>query len=1166
MRGDSMESRSLSGTEWPDPNGDDRCLLERHALSVSDRFRQTDVPGVNSTVPLETILAPFTPPKTHFVDRLRYWLEVQPEQMAFAYMADGENISISWSYKELDRKARAVAAELQRRGLVGERAMLLYPPGLDFVAGFFGCLYAGLIAVPAFPPRRNRNMVRIEDIAADSGATVALTVADVWDRTSTLLEDRSKLQDAQWISTDELDDAAADDWKQPTIQANDLAFLQYTSGSTGSPKGVMLSHGNLIHNCAMITTAFEAGRDTTGLSWLPTYHDMGLVGGILNPLFCGRPSTLMSPMLFLQKPIRWLRAISRYKIRISGGPNFAYDLCTNKINDEDLRDLDLSSWTLAFNGAEPVRRATLEDFYRRFAPFGFRMESFYPCYGMAETTLFVTGGVKRKRPVMRCFEGTALDEGRVIPAAAEGDRGRFAIGCGRTLNNDECIIVDADTCTKLREGRVGEIWISSDSVGRGYWNKPELSDQTFSANLSDAPSKTYLRSGDLGFFHRGELFITGRLKDLIIVRGVNRYPQDIEISVEAADQRVRSGATAAFAVTMADREKLVIVAEVERRGTEKWDEIIDAIRRRVTSDHELPPDAIVLVRSGSIPKTSSGKIQRHACRKSFLDDTLLALARKHYWESTQVEPVQNEPVVAGGNKSDDARVLQTVIQQVRSVAKERASELQPDTNIIELGLDSLERMEIINALEEHFGGQLPEETLPTIETCQEVADAIIKYVGTRPAARRGPRKYDTIPAENHQFKHMTEYTQLKRNMSLLQETGLPNPYFQDHESVTRDTTVVDGRELISFSSYNYLGMSGDPVVIEAAKEAIDQYGTSVSASRLVSGQKPVHRELEQEIASFIGAEDAVVYVGGHSTNESTIGHLFGSGDLILHDALSHNSIIQGAILSGARRRPFPHNDWQALDQLLTELRHDYRRVLIVVEGVYSMDGDYPELPKLIDVKQRHQCFLMVDEAHSIGTMGENGRGVGEFFGIAPSDVDLWMGTLSKSFGSCGGYIAGCREVIEYLRFTAPGFVYSVGLPPSNAAAAIASIRLLKQQPERARTCIARSQLFLAEARKHGLCTGMSDNTPVVPVIVGNSINTLKLSHELNERGINVLPILYPAVEEKSARLRFFITSMHTEDQICQTVAATADSLQRIQPSYFQGSHPSPNSALDRLCT
>jgi 8-amino-7-oxononanoate synthase len=413
-----------------------------------------------------------------------------------------------------------------------------------------------------------------------------------------------------------------------------------------------------------------------------------------------------------------------------------------------------------------------------------------------------------------------------------------------------------------------------------------------------------------------------------------------------------------------------------------------------------------------------------------------------------------------------------------------------------------------------------------------------------------------ISSETYRFDEMPEYKRLKDTMALLSATGAPNPYFSVHESVTRDTTVIGGTEVINFSSYNYLGMSGDPRVAQAAQEAIQQYGTSVSASRLVSGEKPIHRELEKGIAGFVGVEDAIVFVGGHSTNETTIGHLFGPGDMIVHDGLSHNSILQGAILSGARRRPFPHNDWQALDEILEEIRHEYRRVLVVIEGVYSMDGDFPDLPRFVEVKQRHKALLMVDEAHSIGTMGAHGRGLAEHFELDPGGVDIWMGTLSKSFGSCGGYIAGCEELIEYLRYTAPGFVYSVGLSPPNAAAALAALRLLEEEPERVSRVQSNARLFLKLAREHGLNTGFSDGTPVVPVVLGNSLLALQLSRRLFECGINVQPILYPAVEEKAARLRFFITSEHTPAQIRSTAATVAEQLGSIRRGNNGGSNGS----------
>jgi 8-amino-7-oxononanoate synthase len=395
---------------------------------------------------------------------------------------------------------------------------------------------------------------------------------------------------------------------------------------------------------------------------------------------------------------------------------------------------------------------------------------------------------------------------------------------------------------------------------------------------------------------------------------------------------------------------------------------------------------------------------------------------------------------------------------------------------------------------------------------------------------------------HYRIDDVPEFQRLKTSMALLADSQLSNPFFRPHDGVARDTTSIDGKPLINFCSYNYIGMSGDPVVSQAATAAIEQYGTSVSASRLVSGERPVHRQLEQEIANFLGVEDAVVFVGGHATNETTIGHLVGSGDLILHDALAHNSILQGAILSGAERRSFPHNDWHALDALLHDIRGRYRRVLVAIEGTYSMDGDVPDLAPFVAVKNRHRTFLMVDEAHSLGTLGTTGRGISEYAGVAATDVDVWMGTLSKSLGSCGGYIAGRKTLVELLKFTAPGFVYSVGLSPPNAAAALAALRLLRQEPERVTTCRARSNLFLRLARERGFNTGTSEDTPIVPVILGNSRLALQLSAALFQSGINVQPILYPAVEEKAARLRFFITSCHSEAQIHTAIDAIASHL------------------------
>jgi 8-amino-7-oxononanoate synthase len=457
-------------------------------------------------------------------------------------------------------------------------------------------------------------------------------------------------------------------------------------------------------------------------------------------------------------------------------------------------------------------------------------------------------------------------------------------------------------------------------------------------------------------------------------------------------------------------------------------------------------------------------------------------------------------------------------------------------------------MEIVASLEEAFGARFPEQVLPQIETCREVTEAIIDHMPVEGRVNvQAARVVAEIAPDAYRIDQFPEVRALEQNFTMVRDAGLENPYFSLHEGLTNDRTVIGGREMISWATYNYLGMSGDPEVTAAAKEAIDRFGTSVSASRLVSGEKTIHRELEREIARVVGTEDAITFVGGHATNETVIGHVVGPGDLVLHDALAHNSLLQGAVLSGARRRPFPHNDFAAAEALLSQMRSQYRRVLIVIEGIYSMDGDFADLPKFVGVAKRHKALLMVDEAHSIGVMGRRGRGIGEHFGVNPADVDLWMGTLSKALGSCGGYIAGTHTLVRWLKYTVPGFVYSVGLPPAAAGAALGGLKVLEREPQRVEQLHANARLFLQLAREAGLDTGPSGGSAIVPIILGNSMNSLRLSRALFARGINVQPILYPAVEERAARLRFFITSRHTPDQIRRTVAAMQEELAKIDP-------------------
>ncbi|MEZ6095330.1 MAG: aminotransferase class I/II-fold pyridoxal phosphate-dependent enzyme [Pirellulaceae bacterium] len=1106
------------------------------------------------------LMAPFAPPETVFFERLRYWTSANPDQVAFRFLINGEDDGGHYTYAQLDQRARAIAAHLVSEGLRGKRALLMYPPGLEFVEALFGCFYAGMVAVPAYPPRRNRNMGRINAISEDAEAGVALTTLEVLERSDGMLDDAPSLKNIPWVSTETIPTELCSDWVKPKVSPDDIALMQYTSGSTGLPKGVMLTHGNLIANCRMITEAFQIKQDSTsGCSWLPAYHDMGLIGGILNPVFAAIPQTLMSPVSFLTKPARWLQAISKYRATVTGGPNFAFAICAEKVTDEQCEGLDLSSWSLAFNGAEPVRADILEKFSKRFERYGFRHSSHYPCYGMAEASLIVTGGDFYSPPVLRSFDRQALSEHRVVQVDADAPGAQTLVGCGQSIGDEEVLIVHPETFALMPENEIGEIWVRSPSVGLGYWNKPEETERTFNSKLNPDNGKTYLRTGDLGFMDQGELFITGRLKDMIIIRGVNRYPQDIEATVESCDERLRTSGAAAFAVQRWDREHLVVVCEVERRPDSGLDGIIDIIRRRVIEDHDVPLDAVVLVRANSIPKTSSGKVQRHACRQSYLENKLLSIDRWSVLEPQADDPSSGatpESPTDTGTVSVDADVIAVVTEYVKKIGADRAKNITPDSNIVvDLGLDSLERLEIVRELETAYGGRIPDEVLQEVETVREVAAAVQEYIGLqRVVPSNGAaakvavpvNRHQTIPESYYVLEQTPEFVRLQREKDTIFKTGLRNPYFSVHEGVIADTTRIDGRELISFSSYNYLGLSGHPSVVESAKRAIDEFGTSVSASRLVSGEKTLHKKLERELSEFLGVADVITFPGGHATNESIIGHLMGSGDLILHDSLAHNSIIQGAELSGARRRPFDHNDWAHLDRILSEIRGEYRRVLIAIEGLYSMDGDFPNLPEFVNVKKKHHCWMFVDEAHSIGTLGATGRGVAELFNVPRSDVECWMGTMSKSFGSCGGFVGGTQNMIDYLRYTTPGYVYAAGIPPANVGAALGSLQMMQREPERIQKLAENAKLFLSLAKKAGLDTGPSHDSPIVPVITGNSINALRMSQELFDAGINAQPILYPAVPDDQARVRFFITYSHSEEQIRTTVKE----LERIWKDIF----------------
>ncbi|MCQ8769406.1 type I polyketide synthase [Streptomyces telluris] len=2201
---------------------------------------------------------------------LRHRADRTPDALAYRFLPGADDASESWSYGELDLRARTVAGRLLRENLAGRPVLLLHPPGLDYIAAFFGCLYAGAIAVPAYPPdsaRFGQTMPRLAAIARDSGATHAYTTADVREAARARPEEISALglTGLTWLTADDLGPADAEAWHEPGTGGGSLAFLQYTSGSTSDPKGVMVTHTNLVRNLRSIHLRLEHDEDSGMVSWLPPYHDMGLIGGILTPLYGGFPAHLMAPATFVRRPLLWLETLSRTGASTSVAPNFGFEQCLRRITDEQRDALDLSTWRLALNGAEPVRAETLERFADRFAPCGFDRRALLPCYGLAEGTLMVTGIGAAQPPVLGAFDTGALARGAAEPAAQGAERTTRVVGCGTPVPDVEVAVVDPDTRRRAPDGRVGEIWVAGPNVAEGYWGRPEATEESFGARIAgeEETAPAHLRTGDLGFLRDGQLYVVGRTKDVVIVQGRNHYPHDVELTAEKATDAVRPGCGAAFGIPTEQGEQLALAYEF---GGGDPAAALAALRTAVAEEHQVAPHTVVLLKRSTVPKTTSGKIQRQACRAALTGLELSVVAASVLRDdagppSPAARPGREQAVeavarvlgrAAGPDGGDDdaaadrgfaelgldyaglldavgalerefgvtvpvgellvrphaATLVELLVTDgagegadpngvtptadeagegafakapgavttgeglragapggegphagapasaPRAAAVEawlaariagrlglRASAIDRDLPFTSLGLDSRQAVAVTGELGAWLGRELPaglvfehpsvralaarlgaqerprptavpaapaapapgepvaivgmgcrfpgapdvdsywrllldgrdavgevprdrwdpglvdaprhggfldrvdafdarffgisareaermdpqqrlllevawqafedahvtpahlagsetgvfvgisshdyaELQMPHLESvdvysatgnaqsvaanrlsyhfdlagpslavdtacssslaavhmaCQSLragecrtalaggvnllitpglsvafaqggmlsadgrcrtfddaadgyvrgegvglvllkplsaaladgdrvhavirgsalghggrsngltapkgsaqrtvmaralaragleasavgyveahgtgtalgdpvewgalagvygqgraaeepclvgsvktnighleaaagiaglikaalvtkyrqvppslhltrpnrgleregaglevatdrralpvrdaaragvssfgfgganahvvleaapevtaaapaagpvrprhalclsghtstalaalarhyrthlaahpdadlravcrsantgrahlahravltgasaadldaaledlvrerpstaavrghvpgrpepkvaflfsgqgtqypgmakelygthegftrtldrADAVLRpllgtpltrllfdedgaaqlrstrycqaalvaleaalagvwtSLGVRPAAvlghsagaiaaaavagavsledalalaaergrlmdaqpgdgamiacvgdpgavravagdfasvavaavntgdhlvlsggaaeiaaagealrgrgvtvrplvvshafhsplmagaaeplreaagriafaepavpwvsdatgeltgrpdagywrahmlgtvrfadgfatlrrlgcdafvevgphptllnlgrsmtaaepgaadvpaplwlptlRRGGDAWEsllqslgrlhcaggavdwaaldgqdpprhvpvphavleresywfTAPAERarrsavtgpepssaprpvrqepyapaaggavaegsvlghiaricgfpaeqippyarlgvdlgfdslmrtdlqrsiaaqfpdrmdalhrdlpedptvrdlvdrlgdgggpvpqapaapapapapaqavpplvprparpavkqeYAFEEWAEYAELQGRLRQARSGG-SNPYGRSHEGFNSAEATIGGRKVVNFAAFNYLALSGHPQVRQAAKEAIDQYGTSASATPLLFGETPLHHELDAEIASFLGTEAAIVFAGGHATNVATVGHLFGPEDLIVHDEWSHDSTVRGCVLSGARRRPFPHNDWEALDRILTALRGRHRRALVVIEGAYSQDGDIPDLPRFIEVKQRHGAMLMIDEAHSVGVLGETGRGIGEHFAVDRADVDLWMGTLSKAIGSLGGYIAAREPIVEYLRFTAPLHIFSTGISPANAAAALEAIRVVRKEPQRVTRLRELSDFFRAGARERGLDIGVSRASAVIPVITGDWEKTMALSNSLLERGVNVMPIGYPAVERDKCRLRFFVNVDHTE--------------------------------------
>ncbi len=1140
----------------------------------------------------------FTAQPNTLVDLLRGRAKYQPNQRAYTFLANGETEIGHLTYADLDERARQLAAKLQQLKAMGERVLLLFPPGQEFINAFFGCIYAGAIPVPmTYTPRLHRAYRRFQTLVNNAEPTIALTTAKLHAKISQQAAYHQTLTELHWLVTNDIDSDTTFRWHPPSIDADTLAFLQYTSGSTRNPRGVMLSHGNLLNNLAIISDRFGVTTDDCGVIWLPPYHDMGLIGGYLQPIYGGFPVILMDSFDFVQQPIRWLRAITHYRGTISGGPNFAFEHCLS-IKAEELQGVDLSSWRVAFVGAEPVRYQTLERFSAQFSPYGFQRRALYPCYGLAESTLMVTGGDHTTIPSTQTIKRTELQHNQFVSTSSLDPDGQIVIGCGQPVDDHTVLIVDPDTqkpYTVDQQNSIGEIWISGPSVAQGYWREMVETQQTFQAqpiSTSVQPSPQFndhlfLRTGDLGALHQGELFITGRLKDMIIIRGENYYPQDFELAAENSHPALQSNGGAAFIVGD-DESEIVIVHEIKRHYRQaNLTEVIEAIQHAIAEDYAIRLNAVVLIKPGSLPRTPSGKTQRYLCREKYLAQTLPVLALsdqgqcspastnintnhlfRHFERGTSKEALRNiqkrDKVTLHGDPSappqDDIsqsndqlnldlastyRIIENhskhklfngreenlegfVRNQIEQMLGLKPASLDVHLPIDALGLDSLKVAELKTNLEKNYQVNLTPEllsqNLTIVQLVQQLnfGGPLESWTANNTTNDTTTKSVGSILDKAHAFNRREEF----------QQQGIQIPYFRTLTQNEGPTAIFEGRQVLMFGSNNYLGLTTDKRVREATAQAALTEGPSLTGSRLLNGSTVRQREVEEKLAAFLEREDALIFTTGYQANIGLLSAFMTLDTTLLIDELCHASIYDGAAVGRCNIVQFQHNDVVDLEKRLQQVVSK-SQTMVMVDGVYSMEGDIAYLPEIQTLCQQFEVPLAVDDAHALGTLGTTGRGTEEHFEMI-GQADILSGTFSKSLASVGGWVAANKEIVEWIRFYGRSMLFSASIPPPALAAASMALDILGEEPWRVHCLNENAIYWRTQLNQLGFNTGHS-TTAIVPIIVGDDLQCLKFSQALLEAGVYVNTALYPAVPKDSALLRTSVMATHERSHLDQAL-------------------------------
>jgi len=702
------------------------------------------------------------------VDILKLWAQVMPANKAFSFLANGESIQNEINWSSLDAQARSVAGYFVEHKLKGERAILLMPPSQDFITAFMGCLYAGVIAVPAYPPRNARNKPRIEAIMKNASVRIAFTTRSILEKYHHVFEQSESLVKVEWLVLEDLLESEIQSDLQGVVSKESIAFLQYTSGSTGDPKGVMITHDNLINNAKMTAHAMGLGIQSVGVFWLPPYHDMGLIGGILQSIYGGYPSYLMSPSAFLQRPFRWLHAITTFGGTLSGGPNFAYDVCVNKITDEECESINLDTWAVAFNGAEPIEHKTIERFIRKFGKYGLHKSAMYPCYGLAESTLMVSGAELGVGYKSLSIDAKKLEEGRVSLVDEVSSNARVVVSSGKMLDQVEVLIAGPQNGTTLCDNMIGEICVAGPSVAKGYWKQKIASTKTFTTNwIKDSGNQHYLRTGDLGFLHENEIYVTGRIKDVIVVRGRNIYPQDIESVALTVDMCLRPGAGAAFPIEVDGAEHVCLVCELEYRKTTDTQVLASKIREIVLNQLDVLVQKIVFIRAGTLPKTSSGKVQRRECKKRLQQGALLVRG---------IEELDNTVLVSSDENQISLNTLQhlPLSECTAALTKYLSSKLTlseymgsdvtvEQASLSELGLDSLTIVDLQVIIEKDIKIHLPTSIFYEVTSLADLAHILAERI--LKVKKSESKSYDELPKIVTNSKHLSvpfELTEIQR--------------------------------------------------------------------------------------------------------------------------------------------------------------------------------------------------------------------------------------------------------------------------------------------------------------------------------------------------------------------------------------------------------------------